>query len=64
MQYLYDDEDKKLLDCIGGIVTVNCGHCHPKVKAALHGQMDKLWHCSNVFLHEPVAEYRGGILEC
>ena len=30
MQYLYDDGGRRYLDLFGGIVTVSCGHCHPK----------------------------------
>lgn len=35
MQYLFDANGKKYLDCFGGIVTVSVGHCHPHVVKGL-----------------------------
>ena len=32
--HLYDFEGREYLDFFAGIVTVNVGHCHPKVTAA------------------------------
>uniref|UniRef100_A0A7I4XY20 Alanine--glyoxylate aminotransferase 2, mitochondrial n=1 Tax=Haemonchus contortus TaxID=6289 RepID=A0A7I4XY20_HAECO len=57
MQYLYDADGKKYLDMFAGIVTVSVGHCHPKVKAALNAQLDKLWHTTSIYYTEPVLEY-------
>jgi alanine-glyoxylate transaminase/(R)-3-amino-2-methylpropionate-pyruvate transaminase len=31
MQYLYDQDGKRYLDCFAGISTVGVGHCHPRV---------------------------------
>ena len=31
MQWLFDETGKRYLDMLAGIVTVSCGHCHPKV---------------------------------
>ena len=42
MQYLYDENGKRYLDLFAGIVTVSCGHAHPKVLAAIREQMEKL----------------------
>ena len=33
MQYLYDSEGKRYIDCFGGICTVSAGHAHEKVRA-------------------------------
>jgi len=32
--YVWDTEGKKYLDFFGGILSVSCGHCHPKVTEA------------------------------
>jgi 4-aminobutyrate aminotransferase-like enzyme len=33
--YLYDYEDRKYLDFVAGIATLNVGHCHPDVVEAI-----------------------------
>ncbi|XP_045767010.1 alanine--glyoxylate aminotransferase 2, mitochondrial [Maniola jurtina] len=57
MQWLFDHEGRRYLDLIGGIVTVSVGHCHPKVSAALHKQIDTLWHTTNIYRHPRIYEY-------
>lgn len=57
MQWVYDHAGKRYLDMFGGIVTVSVGHCHPKVKEAAKSQMDKLFHCSNLYQHSVMYEY-------
>ncbi|CAH0730033.1 unnamed protein product, partial [Brenthis ino] len=57
MQWLYDHEGRRYLDLFGGIVTVSVGHCHPKVSAALHKQIDTLWHTTNIYRHPKIYEY-------
>ena len=51
MQWLFDDAGKRYLDMLAGIVTVSCGHCHPKVTAAIHEQVDRLQHATTIYLH-------------
>jgi alanine-glyoxylate transaminase/(R)-3-amino-2-methylpropionate-pyruvate transaminase len=51
MQWLFDDTGKRYLDMLAGIVTVSCGHCHPKVTAAIHDQVDRLQHATTIYLH-------------
>src|SRR5688500_4937573 len=34
-----------------GIVTVSCGHCHPKVVKAIEGQVNTLQHATTIYLH-------------
>jgi len=51
MQWLFDDTGKRYLDMLAGIVTVSCGHCHPKVTAAIHEQVDRLQHATTIYLH-------------
>jgi acetylornithine/N-succinyldiaminopimelate aminotransferase len=51
--WLYDAEDKRYLDFMGGIATAALGHANPKLRAALEAQAAKLWHVSNLFTTEP-----------
>ena len=51
MQWLYDDMGTRYLDMFGGIVTVSCGHCHPKITKAIHDQVDTLQHGTTIYLH-------------
>lgn len=51
MQYLWDETGKRYLDMFAGIVTVSCGHCHPKVTRAIHDQVDTLQHATTIYLH-------------
>src|SRR5665647_3654674 len=51
MQWLFDETGKRYLDMFGGIVTVSCGHCHPKITKAIHEQVDTLQHGTTIYLH-------------
>ncbi len=51
MQWLFDETGKRYLDMFGGIVTVSCGHCHPKITKAIHDQVDTLQHGTTIYLH-------------
>lgn len=42
--YLYDFEDRRYLDFVAGIATMNVGHCHPSVVEAISDQARKLIH--------------------
>jgi acetylornithine/N-succinyldiaminopimelate aminotransferase len=53
---LTDSEGKQYLDFVGGIAVVALGHRHPAPLAAAHAQLDKLWHVSNLYWTEPMAE--------
>jgi alanine-glyoxylate transaminase/(R)-3-amino-2-methylpropionate-pyruvate transaminase len=57
MQYLYDETGRRYLDCFGGIVTVSCGHCHPKVVAAIREQIETLQHSTTIYLHPNFGEF-------
>jgi alanine-glyoxylate transaminase/(R)-3-amino-2-methylpropionate-pyruvate transaminase len=56
MQYLFDETGRRYLDLFGGIVTVSCGHCHPKVVARIQEQMARLQHTSTIYLHPNLPE--------
>ena len=59
-QYLYDEKGRRYLDAIGGIVTVGCGHCHPKIVAAANRQSELLQHAPTIYLHPNIVEYARG----
>ncbi len=56
-QYLWDDQGKRYLDGLGGIVTVSVGHCHPHVVAAANRQNETLQHSTTIYLHPNVGAY-------
>jgi alanine-glyoxylate transaminase/(R)-3-amino-2-methylpropionate-pyruvate transaminase len=51
MQWLFDETGRRYLDMLAGIVTVSCGHCHPRVTQAIHDQVDRLQHSTTIYLH-------------
>ena len=51
MQYLFDETGRRYLDLFAGIVTVSCGHCHPKVVARVREQIETLQHTTTIYLH-------------
>ena len=57
MQYLWDDQGKRYLDAIAGIVTVSVGHCHPKITDRVREQVGKLVHTTTIYLHPNIAEF-------
>jgi predicted acetylornithine/succinylornithine family transaminase len=50
------DDGSTYLDFAGGIAVVGLGHRHPDVTAAAHRQLDRLWHVSNLYWTEPMAQ--------
>src|SRR5687767_8583583 len=42
---------RRYLDMLGGIVTVACGHCHPKITRAIQEQASTLQHATTIYLH-------------
>jgi alanine-glyoxylate transaminase / (R)-3-amino-2-methylpropionate-pyruvate transaminase len=51
MQYLFDETGRRYLDLFAGIVTVSCGHCHPKVLRRVQEQTETLQHTTTIYLH-------------
>jgi alanine-glyoxylate transaminase/(R)-3-amino-2-methylpropionate-pyruvate transaminase len=51
MQYLFDENGRRYLDLFAGIVTVSCGHCHPKVLRRVQEQAATLQHATTIYLH-------------
>jgi alanine-glyoxylate transaminase / (R)-3-amino-2-methylpropionate-pyruvate transaminase len=55
MQWLFDETGRRYLDMFAGIVTVSCGHCHPKVSGAVQEQAGTLQHATTIYLHPNMA---------
>ncbi|KAB7706988.1 4-aminobutyrate--2-oxoglutarate transaminase [Bacillus aerolatus] len=54
---IHDVDGNTFIDFVGAIGTMNVGHCHPKVTAALHKQVDQYIHPGfNVMMYEPYIE--------
>ncbi|GAV59938.1 Aminotran_3 domain-containing protein [Cephalotus follicularis] len=57
MQYLYDESGRRYLDAIAGVVTVSCGHCHPRVLDAIMEQSKLLQHATTIYLHHAIGDF-------
>ena len=53
MQYLYDSDSNRYLDCFAGVSVINCGHCNPEITAKMCQQITTLQHVCNIYLTEP-----------
>jgi acetylornithine/N-succinyldiaminopimelate aminotransferase len=51
--FLWDVHGRQYLDFLGGIAVVAAGHAHPKVVAAVAGQLATLGHTSNLYFTGP-----------
>src|SRR5262250_2401641 len=56
-QYVFDEDGRRYLDALGGIVTISVGHCHPDVVAAANCQNEMLQHSTTIYLQPNIAEY-------
>lgn len=54
MQYLYDSEGRKYLDCFAGVSVINCGHCNPEINKRVVEQAMSLQHVCNIYLTENI----------
>ncbi|MGI9042004.1 MAG: aspartate aminotransferase family protein [Gemmatimonadales bacterium] len=51
MQYLFDETGRRYLDFFAGIVTVSCGHSHPRLVERVQAQVGTLMHTTTIYLH-------------
>ncbi len=49
-------DGRTYLDFAAGVAVVGLGHCHPGPLAAARAQLERLWHVSNLYWTEPMAE--------
>jgi 4-aminobutyrate aminotransferase len=54
--WVWDVEGRRYLDLGSGIAVTNTGHGHPRIRAAVHEQVDRLLHTSVVLKHQPYIE--------
>lgn len=54
--WLYDEQGRAYLDCLGGLAVISVGHANPAVAEAVSTQMRQLTHVSNLFYTEPQVE--------
>jgi 4-aminobutyrate aminotransferase len=54
--WVTDVDGRRYLDLGSGIAVTNVGHRHPRVVAAVHEQVDRLFHTSVVLRHRPYIE--------
>ncbi|EGL83673.1 Acetylornithine/succinyldiaminopimelate aminotransferase [Caldalkalibacillus thermarum TA2.A1] len=59
--YVWDEQGERYLDFTSGLAVCNLGHVPPAVKQAVQTQLERLWHCSNLF-HIPVQEQLAQLL--
>jgi len=57
MQYVFDETGRRYLDLFAGIVTVSCGHCHPRVTARIVEQVERLQHTTTIYAHPNLPEF-------
>ena len=56
-QWLFDETGRRYLDMLAGIVTVSCGHAHPKVTTRVQEQAELLAHTTTIYLHPLMGEF-------
>jgi acetylornithine aminotransferase len=50
---VWDLDGNEYLDFVGGIAVSSLGHAHPAIVSAVSGQVARLAHTSNLYIHEP-----------
>ncbi len=53
---VFDAEGRRYIDCVAGIGSVNLGHAHPRVVAAIREQAGRLMVCPGIFSNDRRAE--------
>lgn len=61
--WVYDVEGNKYMDCLSAYSAVNQGHCHPKIKAAMIEQLDRLTITSRAFRNDQLPFFYKEICE-
>ncbi|MBI1292789.1 aminotransferase class III-fold pyridoxal phosphate-dependent enzyme [bacterium] len=56
MQYLFDETGRRYLDLFAGIVSVSCGHGHPKIVKRVQEQVGRLQHTTTIYMNPNVSE--------
>jgi putrescine aminotransferase len=61
--YIYDQEGKAYLDCLGSYGCFSLGHRHPKVVAAVRNQLDQMGLSGKAFFSKPAADLAAKLAE-
>jgi 4-aminobutyrate aminotransferase len=61
--HLHTADGRDVLDFGCGIAVTNLGHLHPAVVAAVHEQVDKLWHTSVTALHPTMIQAAQALID-
>ncbi|MEO0481607.1 MAG: acetylornithine transaminase [Planctomycetota bacterium] len=56
---LFTEDGRRFLDFLGGIAVSALGHHHPRLTHALHDQVDRVLHTSNLYRHPFTEELAG-----
>ena len=54
--WVFDAQGQRYLDGIAGIAVSALGHCDEGLRRAVHDQVDRLWHMSNLFYTRPAMD--------
>jgi len=55
--YLWDDQGRRYIDCVGGQGAANLGHSHPAIVEAIERQARTLISCPEIFYNDVRAQY-------
>ncbi len=55
--YLWDDQGRRYIDCVGGQGAANLGHSHPAIVEAISQQARTLISCPEIFYNDVRAQY-------
>ncbi|HJP83493.1 MAG TPA: aspartate aminotransferase family protein [Fimbriimonadaceae bacterium] len=61
--YIYDQDGKAYLDCLGSYGCFSLGHRHPKVVTALKDQLDQMGLSGKAFFSKPAADLAAKLAE-
>jgi len=59
--WVTDVEGRRYLDCLAGYSALNFGHCHPRLLAAAHRQLDRLTLTSRAFGNDQLGPFCAGL---
>ena len=53
---VWDENNKKYIDFTAGIAVTNLGHSNNELIKIVNAQSKKMWHLSNLYIHQPAVE--------
>ncbi|MDT8389449.1 MAG: aspartate aminotransferase family protein [Lentisphaeria bacterium] len=63
MQYVFDSEGKKYVDCYAGVTVMNCGHANPAIIEPAIDQIRTLQHTTSIYLTRPMVDLARKLVE-